>query len=46
MRLLSESNAYDSCSTPKTKKQMVRHSPDNGGISQLKDEPKLSIRGA
>ena len=45
MRPLSVSNAHARCSTPKTKNQMVIHSPANGGISQLKDGPKLSISG-
>lgn len=45
MRPLSGSSACARCPTPKTKKQMVIHSLGNGGISQIKDEPELSISG-
>ena len=45
MRPLSGSTACARCPAPKTKKQMVIHSPGSGGISQIKDEPELSING-
>jgi len=45
MRPLSGSNACARCPAPKTKKQMVIHSPSSGGISPIKDGPALSISG-